>query len=203
MGVTTIGEAKTPKTSGESPKVEEPTTAEIRTYILDETELGDDDLTAACEDVQANIPFLSAVAAYYLIAQRHELEPAEFFETKQQSYALDVGNLRPQMRSVDITASVKRITPINEFERDEGSDGKVCNIIVSDETGTAVVTLWDDDTAYASEFQQGDKLRIDDGYTKVASDFCQNRLGCEVELRVGDDGTLLKRADDEWLSVMD
>ncbi|QLG61955.1 OB-fold nucleic acid binding domain-containing protein [Halorarum salinum] len=199
--MTIVAIEESAETAAVSPK--EPAPQEVREYILDNTDLTADTLTGARNEVQAEISFLSDVAAYYLIAQRHGLDPAEFFQTKKQAYALKVGNLRPEMRSADLTATVKQITPINEFERDDGSDGKVCNIIVGDQTGKAVVTLWDEDTAYASEFESGDKLRIEDGYTKMASDFCQSRFGCEVELRLGNDGTLLKQTGtgDEWVPV--
>ena len=121
---------------------------------------------------------------------------------RQRSFSLDIDALQPEMNSVDLTAEVAQITDINTFDRDDGSTGKVCNLILEDDTGRCVLTLWDDATALTAELEDGDTVRIENGYSTEASDYCQSRFDCDVEVRLGDDGTLLRKNGDEgWTTL--
>lgn len=179
----------------------EPSPEKVRDYIVAETDLTavavEDAVTTRSEDCK----YLTELSAYYLVALDHGLQPAEVFETVQRSFSLDIAALQPEMKSVDLTAEIDRITEVNTFERDDGSEGQVCNVILQDETGTAVLTLWDDDTALVDELGGGDTVRIENGYSKVANDYCQDRLGCEVEVRLGDSSTLLQKQDGTWTTM--
>lgn len=105
------------------------------------------------------------------------------------------------MNSVDLTAEIARITSINTFDRDDGSTGKVCNLILEDETGRCVLTLWDDATALTADLKDGDTIRIENGYSTEASDYCQSRFDCDVEVRLGDTSALLQRQDGDWVTM--
>src|SRR3989338_1785401 len=49
---------------------------------------------------------------------------------------LQIKNILAGMRDVEVTGKVQQIFPINEFQRKDGSPGKVANIIIADETGS-------------------------------------------------------------------
>jgi replication factor A1 len=81
---------------------------------------------------------------------------------------------------VDITGKVVRIFPSREFNRKDGTKGKVCTLILGDESGTIRTVLWGDDVALSEEGKvtEGDILRIRAGYTK-------ENLNGEAELHIG------------------
>lgn len=182
----------------------EPAPHEVRDYIVDETDMTAAEVEDAATTRSEESRFVSELSAYYLVALDHGLQPAEVFETVQRSFSLDIDALQPEMNSVDLTADIAQITSINTFARDDGSTGKVCNLILEDDTGRCVLTLWDDATALTAELKDGDTVRIENGYSTEASDYCQSRFDCDVEVRLGDDRTLLRKQEDsDWKAVND
>ena len=71
---------------------------------------------------------------------------------------------------------------VRTFDRDDGSEGKVSNLTVGDETGRVRVTLWDDRADRATELDAGTAVEVVDGYVR-------ERDGA-LELHVGDDGAI-------------
>lgn len=186
---------------GEASRPCEPSVDQLVDYITENTRYGADAVRDEITELQNKFRFLTPLAAAYMVGQQYELQPAEAFATVQRNFSLDIDGLQPEMNSVDLTAEVTQITDVNEFTRDDGSAGRVCNVILTDETGRCVLTLWDDATGLTDQFEVGDTVRIESGYSKVASDFCQSRFNCSVEVRVGDDGTLLQKQDGDWTTI--
>ncbi|TXT56737.1 MAG: hypothetical protein BAJATHORv1_20330 [Candidatus Thorarchaeota archaeon] len=77
----------------------------------------------------------------------------------------NISDLETGMWDVDIEGKVVRIFDMTTFERD-GSEGRVQNIIIADETGTIRVTFWNDDVDEIKEIEEGDIIRILHGYVK-------------------------------------
>lgn len=71
--------------------------------------------------------------------------------------------------SVNVIGRVKRIFPIKEFQRKDGTTGKVARIIISDETGEIPVVLWDGHSEIANRVKFNDIVRIIKGNTRVSS----------------------------------
>ncbi len=71
---------------------------------------------------------------------------------------------------------------VRTFDRDDGSQGKVSNLTLGDETGRIRVTLWDDRAERAGELDPGTAVEVVDGYVR-------ERDG-DLELHVGDRGAL-------------
>ena len=65
---------------------------------------------------------------------------------------------------VEVVCRVVRIFEPREFLRSDGSRGLVLDVAVADETGTAKLVLWDEDTQI--EFTQGDTLLISGAYIR-------------------------------------
>lgn len=78
-----------------------------------------------------------------------------------------IAKIQPGMDCTIIGTVVKEPT-VRCFNRSNGSMGRVTNLLVSDETGTITVVLWDDDTQLIQEgkIQQQTRLKIINGYTK-------------------------------------
>jgi len=68
------------------------------------------------------------------------------------------------------------------FDRDDGTEGRVGNVAIGDETGRIRVTLWDEATDLLTELDAGEVVEVVDGYVR-------ERDG-DLELHVGSRGTI-------------
>ena len=103
---------------------------------------------------------------------------------------VDVGSL-DRYQVADLTMGASDVTlvgrllatdEIRTFDRDDGSEGRVSNLSVGDETGRVRVTLWDEAADYATELSPGSAIEIVDGYVR-------ERDG-DLELHVGSRGAV-------------
>jgi replication factor A1 len=81
---------------------------------------------------------------------------------------LKIENIIPGQNSVDIVGRVSRIFQAREFDRKDGSKGRVCSIILLDDTGSIRVVFWDEDVALIEDrkIEEGKLLKIRGGYSK-------------------------------------
>ncbi|WP_415378633.1 single-stranded DNA binding protein [Halosimplex sp. TS25] len=93
-----------------------------------------------------------------------------------------VDGLTMGQSDVNVTGIVLETESIRTFDRDDGSEGKVANFLLGDETGRVRVTLWDDRADRVEEIQPGTAVEIVDGYVR-------EREG-DLELHVGDHGAV-------------
>lgn len=78
---------------------------------------------------------------------------------------MKVGNLKEYSRSVDVVVKVVSKGEVDEIYRESNSmTHKVAGILVADDTGSIVLTLWDDKI---DMIEVGDILRIPNGYVSV------------------------------------
>ena len=68
------------------------------------------------------------------------------------------------------------------FDRDDGSEGRVGNVAIGDETGRIRVTLWDDATDLLDELEAGEVVEVVDGSVRDNDG--------DLELHVGSRGTI-------------
>ena len=71
-----------------------------------------------------------------------------------------IEELEDGMVNVDVVCRVVRIYELREFEREDGSKGKVLNLLVADETGKARVVLWNEDVNIAERIREGDTIKV-------------------------------------------
>jgi len=100
-----------------------------------------------------------------------------------------VDSLTMGQSDVDCKGLVLDTESVRTFERDDGSEGRVANLTLGDETGQVRVTLWDDVTERAEELSTGDVVEVVDGYVR-------EREG-DLELHVGDRGAVEELDGDE------
>lgn len=102
------------------------------------------------------------------------------FKGMSQSPTLKIENVIPGMNSVDVVGRVFRVFPTREFNRKDGSKGRVCSITLSDSTGTIRTVFWDKDVELVEggKVEEGKLLRIRGGYSK-------EDLNGEPEIHVG------------------
>lgn len=73
-----------------------------------------------------------------------------------------LGELVEGMKNVSLKARIVRIFPPKEFERKDGSKGRISIVILGDNSGFARLILWDKQTEIIEnkEIQEGDVIRI-------------------------------------------
>ncbi|MFX1579215.1 MAG: OB-fold nucleic acid binding domain-containing protein, partial [Promethearchaeota archaeon] len=87
-------------------------------------------------------------------------------------------------RNVALTAKVVNIGTVRTFSRkDGGGEGKVASILVSDDTGSIRVVLWDDMTNILSQ-ESEDTVSIDD-IIQISGAYVKKGLGDALELNLG------------------
>jgi len=110
-----------------------------------------------------------------------ELEPDLDLDVQTgDDYA--IADLAMGLSDVTVQAVVLETDSIRTFERDDGSEGRVSNLLVGDETGRIRVTLWDDRADRATALDAGATVEVVDGYVR-------ERDG-DLELHVGDRGAV-------------
>jgi len=81
---------------------------------------------------------------------------------------------------VNLRGVVLDTGPVRTFDRDDGSEGRVSNLTLGDETGRVRVTMWDERADRAEELDPGAAVEVVDGYVR-------EREG-SLELHVGSRG---------------
>lgn len=161
---------------------------ELIQKIADESELDEDEVREKVEAKEEEFSGLvSDEGAAHLVAREHGVNIAKDVEKD-----LKIESLVPGMSRINIKAQVTDITDLNTFERDDGDDGKVRNLVLGDETGTVRMSLWDDQVDVAEKMDVGDNIEIANAYSR------EDNRG-NPELRIGDD-TKIKRIDDDAIT---
>lgn len=91
---------------------------------------------------------------------------------------MKINELKPRMGKVELTASVKEIGQVREFDK-FGKKGRVCNATISDESGETKLTLWNDEV---EKVKTGDTIKVTNGYV--------NEFQGEMQLTAGKFGKL-------------
>lgn len=110
----------------------------------------------------------------------HQVEVDEDAEVEVSDDASAIEEVEAGMEAVGIRGVVLATQRVNTFERDDGSEGQVANLVVGDETDWIRVALWDDRAELVEEVARGDVVAIRGGYAR-------ERQG-GLEVNVGDRG---------------
>ncbi|QSG13746.1 single-stranded DNA binding protein [Halapricum desulfuricans] len=94
----------------------------------------------------------------------------------------DIDSLSMGQSDVNVQGIVLGTESIRTFDRDDGSEGRVANLTLGDESGRIRVTLWDDRADRAEQLDAGTPVEVVDGYVR-------ERDG-SLELHVGDRGAV-------------
>ncbi|MFC7235234.1 single-stranded DNA binding protein [Halosegnis marinus] len=108
--------------------------------------------------------------------------------------ASSIDGLTIGQSDVNLVGRVLGTDEVRTFSRDDGSEGRVANLTLGDETGRVRVTLWDEQADRAEELSEGVSVEVIDGYVR-------ERDGA-LELHVGDRGAV-EEIDEEVTYVPD
>jgi ssDNA-binding replication factor A large subunit len=105
---------------------------------------------------------------------------------------LEIKNIVPGMKNINVSGRIFKISQINEFERSNGNKGRVVNILVSDGTGFVRVPLWNDQV----ELVENETIKLGDAIQIVSGMSKENVYG-DIEISLGKFGTMKKIEDTE------
>ncbi len=100
--------------------------------------------------------------------------------------------MKPSLRNVNLTVKIVNIgAPRSVTSRRDFSVHKVAEALVGDETGCAVLNLWDDKIG---AFADGDVIEVRNGYTSLFRGFLRLNIGRQgsaekVDRKIGDVNT--------------
>ncbi|AKB45825.1 Replication factor A (ssDNA-binding protein) [Methanosarcina sp. Kolksee] len=97
-----------------------------------------------------------------------------------------IKDIKDGMGDLNLTGKVLEISEIRTFQRKDGTNGKVGNLLLGDSTGTVRVTLWDDRTEFMNQVEYGDTVELVSAYAR------ENAFTQKVELQVGNRSIIKK-----------
>lgn len=103
--------------------------------------------------------------------------------------SVKVENITAESGQINLLAKVVSVFDTKEFTRNDGTIGRVGNIIVGDETGKIKVTLWDN----MADFIKAGKIRI--GQTLQISGYAKQGYS-GVEVNIGNNGVLAESEEE-------
>ena len=131
------------------------------------------------QDVELNIGKTSRV----IQLKEDEVENLpSFSELEEQLYdTKKIDELEEDDTKVRLIARILDIQDIVEFQRTDGTPGKVRSIDIADETGSIKASLWDDKTKL-EEFNIGDAIKFDDPKVTWRGDRLELSIGgsCDI-----------------------
>ncbi len=123
------------------------------------------------------------------------------------SIAFKVDRLGAGMRNVSIICKVMRLYGINEFKTNK-NEGKVCSMLVGDETGVIRMVLWDTNhisKVENNEIKEGVVVKIRNGYIKENNGYKELHVGNLGQIELSDESIEVKevRADSTRKQIKD
>lgn len=134
--------------------------SDIKQKIEEQTDFSEEDIN---NKIKAKLEQLSGLiseeGAAHIIANDLGVKLIQTGEKVQ------VKNILPGMRNLDITGKITRKYELREFQTDKRK-GKLASFIMADETGFIRVVLWNDQTDIFEKITEGDNIKIEGGYVR-------------------------------------
>ncbi|MBI4450679.1 DUF2240 family protein [Candidatus Woesearchaeota archaeon] len=151
---------------------------DILSKIREKTGLSDEEILKRIEQKTLQLSGLvSKDGAAHIVA--NELGVKLFQHGGRQK----IKDIYPGLRSVETIGRVQQVYELRSFQRAEGTGGKVCSIVLADETGSIRVVGWGSHADTVAKLQPGVPLLIRQAYSRES-----NLGGRELHLN---DNTLL------------
>jgi len=107
---------------------------------------------------------------------------------------IELSSLEPNNRDVNVRAMVMRVQELRTFPKNDGSEGKVLNIGLSDNTGSVRLVAWDEKAVELETLEEMTPIEIIHGYTKEGNQGVEIHLGSLSSVRI------LEKSDAKELS---
>jgi replication factor A1 len=103
---------------------------------------------------------------------------------KRESTPITISDIRAGMVGLNLLAWVVQVGNSRRFKTRDGNEGEVVTILLSDETGTIRLNLWDDMSRRASNIERGQYVSIKNAYSKTWLEIISLNLGSNGEILV-------------------
>ncbi len=125
---------------------------------------------------------LTMDGAAYLVANELDLNLSDEVTLKTK---INIKDLIVGSNDVSIAGVVRTVYPVSTFTRKDGKEGQVARVVVSDETGTISIVLWDEKTEIIKQekISPNQNIRIEHGYVKTS-------LNGRPEINIGQKGAV-------------
>ena len=157
--------------------------AEIKQKILASGKLGSEELELK---LKAKINELSGLiseeGAAHIIANELGVEIVSTTEKK-----LKIKEIYSGMRNVTTLGKVMRKFETREFSKEDRS-GKVCSLIIGDETSTIRVVFWNDQVDLLKNVSEGDILLVKDAYVRENNNGKEIHMGNQGSMEINPEG---------------
>jgi ssDNA-binding replication factor A large subunit len=100
---------------------------------------------------------------------------------------LKIKEIYSGMRNVSTVGKIVRKFDVREFERND-KKGKVCSLIIGDETGTLRVVFWNEQVDLLTDVKEEDIIIIKEGYVRENNNNKEIHLGEKGEIEVNPEG---------------
>ncbi|WP_440953071.1 OB-fold nucleic acid binding domain-containing protein [Methanococcoides sp. FTZ1] len=97
-----------------------------------------------------------------------------------------ISDIRDGMGDINVSGKLLDISDVRTFQKKDGGQGRVGNILIGDETGKIRVTLWDEKVDSTKELNLNDTIEIINGYARM------NNFSQQVEIQIGNNSVLRK-----------
>lgn len=134
--------------------------------IMEEADAEKEELMKKIEEKQEELSgFLTPEGAATIIARNYGVVPER---EEPEIQKLRIEDLSLGMSNIDVVGRIVRILEPREFDRRDGSKGKVANLVLEDKTGQIRVVLWDRMVGLVAEeeIQKGAPIRLEGAYIK-------------------------------------
>jgi replication factor A1 len=111
-----------------------------------------------------------------------------------------IADLTPESKSVNVIAKVLSVGEPKEIPSRFGPSRKVAEVPIADETGTVVLSLWQDQIGSVGE---GDTIQIENGYVSLVKGHIRVNVGkygkiTKSEVDVGETSTAVNVSEKEY-----
>ncbi|MBS3815070.1 MAG: DNA-binding protein [Hadesarchaea archaeon] len=98
---------------------------------------------------------------------------------------MKASEVKPGMRSIDLELEVIEKSDPHSFVSNKSGEGRVSTAVCEDDSGEIKVSLWNEDI---DKVEEGDQIRIKDGYSRLFQDEVHVSAGKYGELEVIGEG---------------
>ncbi|MEA2036601.1 MAG: OB-fold nucleic acid binding domain-containing protein [Nanoarchaeota archaeon] len=130
--------------------------------IKEKTDISEEELNSKIEDKMKQLSgLISKEGAAHIIANELGVKLLE-----ETSGKLQIKNVLAGMRDVETVGKIQQISGISEFQRKDGTPGKVASIVIADETGSIRIVLWGSQTDLLNELKEDLTVKVIGGYVR-------------------------------------
>jgi ssDNA-binding replication factor A large subunit len=159
---------------------------EIKNKIVQSGKLSPDDLdTKIKEKINELSGLISEEGAAHIIANELGVELVNAEQSK-----LKIKEIYAGMRTVTTVGKVIRKFDVREFAKGDKT-GKVCSLVLGDETGTVRVVFWNEQVDLLDNVNPDDIVLVNDGYVRENNNDREIHLGKSGEIVVNPGGVVI------------